>query len=260
MSIRSENVPLDSVRDVLRHCYKYVNQDWQHSVRELLPDQGFEIRFRELCITRLQGWTVSQEREMYLGQGLSTSSGVLHEIDIVAQSTDLHVFVELKNRSGFPPDKNDVIVFFAKLLDYLAFNPDLLLKEVCPIFISSTTFENSGLAACVGLGIHPVAPQLRPLPILFHNAICLEAEIKAGLILDVREEELYGDFCAKVNFLSTILSETWVSSRCGRLSETKLFLQAVGGLDTLALASDLRQMNADCSRLIHAFRAAKKGW
>jgi len=258
MGIRSENIPLDSVKDFLLHCYRYVSHDWQHSERILIPDQGFERRFRELCIAHLQHWTISQEREMSLGQGLSTASGVLHEIDIVAQYTNLHVFVELKNRSGLPPDKNDVIVFFAKLLDYLAFNPDLLLKEICPVLISSTTFEYSGLAACIGLGIHPVAPQLRPLPILFHNAICLNAEIEGGLILDAKIEEMYEDFCAQINLLSTILNETWISSRCGRLSETKLVIQAAGGLDTQALASDLRQVNADCSRLIHEFREAKK--
>lgn len=258
MSIRNENAPLESVKHFLRHCCDFVNQDWQHCSRELTPDQGFEKRFRESCITRLQGWAISQEREMYLGQGLFTASGVLHEIDIVAQYTDINVFVELKNRSNLPPDKNDVIVFFAKLLDYLTFNPDILLKEVCPIITSSTTFEISGLATCIGLGIHAVAPQLRPLPILVHNAQCLEAEIKKGLVLGVELKSLYDDFCAKVNYLSTALSETWISSRCGRLSDRKLFIQSIRGLDSLALAGDLRQLNADYSRLIFDFKEARK--
>lgn len=257
MNIRHEHAPLESVKSFLRHCCIFVNQDWQHASRELCPDQGFEERFREICIARLPGWSISQEREMYLGQGLSTASGVLHEIDIVAQYTDSNVFVELKNRSHFPPDKNDVIVFFAKLLDYIVFNPDILLKEVCPIIISSTTFEISGLAACIGLGIHPVAPQLRPLPILFHNAQCLEVEIKKGLVLGAESKGLYEDFCAGINYLSTALSETWMSSRCSRLSDRKLFIQAIGGLNSLALAGNLMHLNADYSRLIREFQEIK---
>jgi hypothetical protein len=74
---------------------------------------------------------------MHLTGGLSTASGVLHEIDLVAQNVDVVAVLELKNRLAYPPDKNDVIVFFAKLLDYLALNPVLLHREVIPMFIST---------------------------------------------------------------------------------------------------------------------------
>ena len=67
---------------------------------------------------------------MRLGSELATASGVLHEIDIVAKHSNVTAIMELKNRHD-PPAKNDVVVFFAKLLDYLALTPDLLLKELC---------------------------------------------------------------------------------------------------------------------------------
>ena len=54
---------------------------------------------RESCIAKLAGWVVSQPREMKLGMGLATASGVLHEIDVVAQHELTVGILELKNRA-----------------------------------------------------------------------------------------------------------------------------------------------------------------
>src|SRR5207244_12989337 len=120
MAIRAgELLPRCGIQ-LLAHCYRYVAVAWQHADRDqITPDQGFERQFREACIGRLpQDWSISQEREMQLGFGLDTASGVLHEVDIVARHPELTVIVEMKNR-GVQPDKNDIIVFFAKIVDYL---------------------------------------------------------------------------------------------------------------------------------------------
>ncbi|MFA6054822.1 MAG: hypothetical protein WC769_05550 [Thermodesulfovibrionales bacterium] len=133
MSIR-ENFSLpENTLGFMRHCYKFVAFDWQHAVREPLPDQGFEQRFRESCVSTFIGWTISQERELHLGSGLDAASGVYHEVDIVAGHPEVLLILELKNRQGALPEKNDVIVFFAKIFDYLALNSSLLLKDICPI-------------------------------------------------------------------------------------------------------------------------------
>ena len=143
VAIRVQDEPPRAAVDFLKYCYRFVNEEWQHVDRDDLPDQGFERNFRASCITRLGGWEISQEREMRLGYELSTASGVLHEIDIVTRHSDVTVIVELKNRQGAPV-KNDMVVFFAKILDYLALNPDLLLKELRPAFMSTATFEING--------------------------------------------------------------------------------------------------------------------
>ena len=118
--------------EFLKHCYGFVNLKWPHEDRDDLPDQGFERSFRASCVTDITGWEVSLHREMHLGYGLSTASGVLHEIDIVAKHSDVSAILELKNRQ-FSPTKNDVIILFAKILDYIALNPNLLMKEICPV-------------------------------------------------------------------------------------------------------------------------------
>lgn len=46
---------------VLRHCYQFVESDWQPLPREALPDQGFELLFRRSCVMELNGWQISQE-------------------------------------------------------------------------------------------------------------------------------------------------------------------------------------------------------
>lgn len=187
-----DNLP-EAALHFLKHCYRFVNEEWQHATREDLPDQGFERTFRASCTTRLNGWEISPEREMRLGYELSTSSGVLHEIDIVAKHADVTAVVELKNRQG-PPAKNDVVILFAKILDYLSFNPILLLKEMCPIFMSNASFEESGLAACLGLGIHPVGPGLRPVSILVDTAKRIDVELQRGVVVSQEVHERFQDF------------------------------------------------------------------
>jgi len=255
------NIPVDQLRlQFLKHCYLFVNNKWQHVTREpSLLDQGFEQCFRENCIKELSGWNISQEREMYLGCKIDTASGVSHEIDIVAHHPNLIAIVEMKNRPSIPPEKNDVIVFFAKIMDYLAFNPALLLKEVCPVFMSNTHFEHSGLAACLGLGIHPIAPELRPLPILFDNARRMDFEIKNNIPVSTDISNDFQDFYAQVKRIYNVLEETWLSSRCGYQSEDRIVLKSVRVDDTLILSDDFRKLNHDCSRLLDEFKKAKSG-
>jgi hypothetical protein len=164
----------------LRHCYWFVDKTWQKSRQADLPDQGFEMNFRSSCVSELKEWQISQELELGLGDELTTASGLRHEIDLVARQSETLVIVELKNRPGCPPGKNDVIVFFAKILDYVVHNPELLLSEVVPVFVSTSPFEEPTLAACLGLGIHPVAPGLRPVPILALKQASIEMQI-AGI-------------------------------------------------------------------------------
>jgi hypothetical protein len=76
MSIRAANILPKPGLHFLALCYRFVTVDWQHSDRQDIPDQGFEQRCREYCVTRLgSDWTVSQPREMQLGAGLDTASG-----------------------------------------------------------------------------------------------------------------------------------------------------------------------------------------
>lgn len=257
MSIR-ENLALPrDMLDFLKHCYRFVKIDWQHAVREPLPDQGFEQRFRESCVTTFNGWNISQEREFGLGSGLDTASGVRHEIDIVAEHSDVLMILELKNRQGAPPEKNDVIVFFAKIFDYLASNPSLVLKDICPAFMSTSQFDQTGLAACLGLGIHPIAPGLRPLPLLFHNARMMDVELQRGVVIAPDVQTEFDDFCVLLNRLSLILSGTWFSNRYGYSTENAIVLRTTGGLHTLELAQELRKLNSECAQLLSEFEMAK---
>jgi hypothetical protein len=90
-------------------CYRFVTVEWQHADREDIPDQGFERRCRECCVTSLGSeWTVSQAREMKLGAGLDTASGIGHEVDIIARHAESIAPVEMKNRAGSPPEKTTI--------------------------------------------------------------------------------------------------------------------------------------------------------
>jgi hypothetical protein len=241
----------------LRHCYKFVESDWQHLPREALPDQGFELHFRRSSVTALNGWQVSQEWELGLGSELATASGVRHEIDVVARHPDVLVIAELKNKPGCPPGKNDVIIFFAKILDYLTHNPKVLLSEVLPVFVSSCAFEEATLAACLGLGIHPVAPGLRPMPVLADSLQRIESEIARGLVLPEKAMGQWEDACAGLNRLGLGLSDTWLSARCGYVSDQVINLRATLDAESYEMSRELRQVNGDCSAVLGAIRLQK---
>ena len=83
-SLRSEIIPHPLELAFLWRCFRYVTVDMAaHAIREQLPDEGFESRFRESCYQNLHGWSISESREFRLGARLETASGVGHEIDIV---------------------------------------------------------------------------------------------------------------------------------------------------------------------------------
>lgn len=254
MAIRIEHEMPQGGVALLRHSYLFVTERWQHMEREPIPDQGFEERFRESCIQ--PGWVVSQHRELNLGSGLSTASGVLHEIDLVSQNEPLRGVFELKNRPEPLPEKNDVIVFFAKMLDYLCLNPGLLRQTVVPVFLSAFAFEYTGLAACLGLGIHPVAPGLRPLPLLGHNARCMLAERERGTVVAEQEWNALDDFCVALNRMAATLDPADINQRFDILNETTLTVRAVRVGQTVELGDELRALNAECTRLIDVFRTA----
>jgi hypothetical protein len=257
MALRVEKPVPGPALFLLRHCYRFVNEEWQHVPRDESPDQGFEVKLRESCTTKLVGWVVSQHREMNLGMGLMTASGVLHEIDVVNQHEPVVGILELKNRPEWPPEKNDVIVFFAKILDYICLTPALLRSYLVPILISSTTFEQSGLAACLGLGIHPIAPGLRPLPMLIDNANRMLGELEKGAILPDADALAFEDYCAKVSNMTSQLAGADANVRFDYFNDLTIAVRAFGGIAVTELADELRVLNGECSRLIQVFKAAK---
>ena len=239
--------------DFLKRCFRFVSQEWPHAKRESVPDEGFEGRFRDSCVQHLPGWSIAPPREMRLGAGLDTLSGTQHEVDIVAKTSSTTAAAELKNLGG-GPDKNDIIVFYAKILDYLLANPDLAYDDICLSFVSRVTFDQRGLSACLGLGIHPVASDIRPLPVQINNAMSMQTELDQGLQVDSETLDRFEDFCATLNRMSLALRETWLDHRCDYISpDAVLQFRAVDPVDVDDLARELRQANSDCIAIYQGF-------
>ena len=257
LPIRPEIASPAPTLEFLRHCFRFVSREWPHAGREPVADDGFEQRFRESCVQNLTEWGISEQREFRLGAGLDTASGVMHEVDLVARHHTVTAILEAKNR-GDMPGKNDVIVFFAKVLDYLLANPMLTLGDVCLAFMSRNSFDSSGLAACLGLGIHPIASDLRPLPVLVDSALRMEYELRQGLMIPADTQDRFDDLCANLNSLAYALDETWPDNRFGYLSDNSLLCKAIVPFQTNTLEQQLRQSNSDCTDLLNAFHAAKR--
>lgn len=257
MPIRLEHQPSYLSLEFLKRGFRFVNMEWPHAARISVPDGGFEERFRESCDVNLPNWSVAPNREMRLGAGLDTASGVQHEVDIVATNGRTVGIAELKNRGG-SPGKNDIIVFYAKILDYLLANPDWAHHDITLAFVSRTTFDLRGLATCLGLGIHPIASDLRPLPVLVDNARIMAEELHNGLVISPCILDNFEDLCAQLNRLGLILRETWLDSRIGYLNEGKMTFQAIDPISVDDVAADFRRANSDFMTIIEDFRRAKQ--
>lgn len=239
----------------LKGCYRFVAKEWPHAEREDLPDEGFERRFREF-VRGLGNWDVSDERELHLGAGYVPASGTAHEIDIVANRPEVRAVAELKNHS-VAVGKNEVIVFFAKVLDYILANPVLALKQICLAFVCRASFEPRGLAACLGLGIHPVCSKIRPLPVLRETVDILNHEVRRGLRLPDDLELRLNDLNAEVNNLSVGLAHTWPDARLGYQSESILTIHSVHPIPASEFSSRFILANSTCSDVLAAARKSQ---
>lgn len=241
----------------LKGGYRFVKERWPHATKdEQLPDRGFEHRFRE-CVRDLPDWQVSDPRELHLGTGLHAASGTTHEVDIVALHPDVRVVVEMKNR-GDAVGKNDVVVFFAKVIDYVLANPRLALDGICLVFVCRASFDPRGLAACLGLGIHPICSKVRPLPVLGNTVDILVHSVCKGLNLPGDLGLRLDDLRAEVANLSVGLKGTWPDDRLDYRSDTMLSIRAVPPLDVDRLAKRLMRANSTCTDILQAARKARR--
>lgn len=239
----------------LRGCYRFVAREWPHAEREDLPDQGFERQFRAF-LRDLGDWEVSDERELHFGAGYTPASSTTHEVDIVASRPEVRAIAELKNHTA-SVGKNDVIVFFAKVLDYILANPVLALKQICLAFVCRASFEPRGLAACLGLGIHPVCSKIRPLPVLADSVDIMTRAVRHGLSLPNDLEQRLHDLRAEVSNLSVGLTDTWPDARFGYQSESVLTIHSTPPIPAHEFADRFTHANSTCADILAAARATQ---
>jgi hypothetical protein len=206
--------------------------------------------------TSFPGFVVSLPREMRLGGSYQSTSGILHELDLVCSRGDLRIVWELKHWSNHA-EKNAVVGFWAKLIDFLAANSDLAAQENVPVFMTTSTFDAHGLAAALGLGIEPLAPGLRPLPVLAYNLRLLDAELKRTPAFRADVEGLVDDYGASCARLATLLVGSSMSERVGRISDTAISLKTRSFDDAVEAASLLRLANGQWTNIQAAWARAK---
>lgn len=236
--------------------YRFVAQDWLRARREPIPDSGFEEFCRNTLVAQLPGFRISQPREMRLGGHFATSSGILHEVDLVASRETLRIIWELKHWSAHV-DKNAVIGFWAKLMDYLSATPDLAAFECIPVFVTTGAFDDHALAAALALGIEPVAPGLRSPLILAHNLRLLESGPEDQRVFVAQSEELIQEFRLGCNRLAAMLSGASLSDRVGRLSDKAISVAARTVEDGVAAGDLLRKLNARWNEIRYRWESQK---
>jgi hypothetical protein len=260
MVVRPTSTATPEVLTLLREAYRFVAVTWPRVPRDLIPDQGFERRLREAVATATatNGWTLAPASQFEIDAEPATASGVLHEVDLVARHADaaIRIVVEAKNW-GHQLGKNEIIVFFAKLLDFFAGRPNLLERRVGAFVASAGSFDESGLQACVGLGMHPIAPDVRPFPVLVDTARRMAFDLTNGFQPSVGLADDLDDFGAAVNRLGVGLEPLELPKRLAYKSDREIVIRAVDTTDVAALAARLRQLSGVAAALLERARAER---
>lgn len=147
----------------------FLRRIWPHAPRYTEErDQGFERTFREHFWQRLRPDLVSSVHDLSFAASLSTLSGLAHELDLLARWENQEWVFELKNGGGSDINKEMLMVFHEKILDFYLANYGFLFGfRIMRGFLTGAGYIDNNLRAyCATWGIVLIDNELLPIPAL----------------------------------------------------------------------------------------------
>ncbi len=178
---------------VVTQSLYFLRRIWPHTGRNTEErDQGFERKFREHIWASLRPEKLSSAHCMSFAAGLTTLTGLLHELDLIARWGNQEWVFELKHGGGSDVDKEMLMVFNEKVLDFYMRNYGFLssLRIMRCFLTAAPRIEDRLRAYCAIWGIVLIDNELLPIPLL-PQAFCEKRkQISEGILVDVEEEEV----------------------------------------------------------------------
>jgi len=147
----------------------FLKRLWPHAPRSAEDrDQGFERSFREYIWSKLRPELISSYHDLSFAAGLSTLSGLTHELDLLARWENQEWVFELKNGGGSELSKEMLMVFNEKVLDFYFANYGFLSTSriMRCLLTGAGWIQNNLRAYCAVWGIVLIDNELFPIPAL----------------------------------------------------------------------------------------------
>lgn len=151
--------------EVEAYSWLFVYKEWDKLRRMPVPDQGFEVCFREYLYRNLNFDVVSDERDLGLGLSYHSLSDTPHELDVVCvKDRDLFV-VELKHYEVSNITKEIVFTFLGKVMDFYFGNAEVLSNYKITMFLITINrnVDDSIRKLCITYGIKLIEPPVMTL-------------------------------------------------------------------------------------------------
>lgn len=103
----------------------------------------FEDFLRDRLVREIPFDLISSRRDLGMGQGLTTRSGLSHELDLITRLGSYLFVFELKHYADTQLNKEMVLVFNQKVIDYYLENYKVLSSlKIYRIFVTRASFVN----------------------------------------------------------------------------------------------------------------------
>lgn len=172
---------------------RFLKITWPHAPRTIGErDQGFESTFRNHFWEKFHPDAISTVHDLKFGAGLSTLSGLNHELDLLARWANQEWVFELKNGGGSEINKEMLMVFHEKILDFYLANYGFLSDlRIMRGFLTGAAYINDNLRAyCAAWGIVLIDNELLPIPALPTLLAEKKKWAAAGELANTDEEEI----------------------------------------------------------------------
>ena len=178
---------------VIYHSLYYLRRVWPHMPRtQEERDQGFERGFRKHIWCNLHPEMLSTVHDLSFASGLTTITGLRHELDLIARWGNEEWVFELKNGGGTDINKEMLMVFNEKVLDFYMKNHGFLSSSrIMRSFLTGASrVEDAIRAYCAIWGIVLVDNEMLPIPLLPQALSEKRKQLTDARLIDVDEEEV----------------------------------------------------------------------
>ena len=224
----------------------FLRRAWPHTPRSVDErDQGFERTFRQFIWAELRPDRISFPHDLGFAEGLSTLSGLAHELDLLALWEEQQWVFELKNGGGCEVSKDMVMVFQEKVLDfYLANLSQLSQLRVMRAFLTGAGHIEDGLRAyCAIWGIVLIDNELLPIPLLPALLKETRKRLNSGELPDEEADAIEE---------AERIAEVLVDSACRPLGE---IIELADMRDELTIRLDRIPTSASAAKMVGQHRA-----
>ncbi len=165
---------INHVQHFTRHWPEPLRYPEQAALAQNDSDKGFERLLRNSLELRCPVGDIAPQRDLGLGGGRVGAVVPQHELDLIVRTTNGPFVVEAKAWQG-EVDKDVVIVFLGKVMDFLAAATYEPIEHLSCGFISVAGFSEAALRLTFAFGVVPFTQRADQIPFRHLDSLLAKA-------------------------------------------------------------------------------------